>query len=256
VSTNDVQEMAGNQLMVPVARAVCAAHGMAIPNGARVLDFGCGGGRHVDEFAAAGFDAHGVDRPVDALIAAWRDRPDAGWRFAPSSPSGDLPHPDDSFDFCYSTSVLEHVMDYERPLAEIVRVLKPGSPTLHVFPARWRPVEPHIFTPLGGRFQQRPLLWAWAALGIRNAHQQGMSVAETAERNYQYSRTGINYPTKREIEAVFKRHFTDVQFVEREFIAATREVSTVSRILHNLQDAPGVEAVYRGFHTRVILARA
>ncbi|MFC4606816.1 methyltransferase domain-containing protein [Streptomyces maoxianensis] len=251
----DVPEALGNQAMNSMCQAILACRG-GLARGDRVLDFGCGAGRHVREFAAAGYQASGVDRPVAQLAARWEDLP-AGQRenLHFSDAEGKFPFPSESFDFCYSTSVLEHVMDYEKPIREIARVLKPESWTLHIFPARWRPVEPHIFTPFGGRFQQAALISLWARLGIRNSFQRGFTAAETAARNVEYSRTGINYPTKREITRVFSRHFSRVEFVERDFVEATREVSRVSGLLTPVISRPVVESLYRGFHTRVVLAR-
>lgn len=251
----DVSEALGNQAMSSMCQAILASRG-GLARGDRVLDFGCGSGRHVREFAAAGYRVSGVDRPVEQLVARWEDL-SAGRRehLHFSDAGGNFPFPSESFDFCYSTSVLEHVMDYDKPIREIARVLKPGSWTLHIFPARWRPVEPHIFTPFGGRFQQSALISLWAKLGIRNSFQRGLSAAETAARNVEYSRSGINYPTKQEIARAFGRHFSRVEFVERDFVEATREVSRVSGLLAPVISWPVVESLYRGFHTRVVLAR-
>ena len=72
-------------------------------------------------------------------------------------------------------------MDYDQAVSEIWRVLRrPGAWTLHIFPARWRPVEPHIFTPFGGRFQHPAVISLWAHLGIRNSFQKGLGAEETA----------------------------------------------------------------------------
>src|SRR5262245_5756210 len=42
----------------------------------------------------------------------------------------DLPFADASFDFVFSSSVLEHIRDRERAFAEIRRVLRPGGVTV------------------------------------------------------------------------------------------------------------------------------
>lgn len=243
-----------NQAMVPIVEAIMARRGGIAP-GARVLDFGCGVGRHTREFRAAGYMAEGVDRPYQGLVEDLAALPDGGDHIHLSTAEHVFPFDDKIFDFCFSTSVLEHVMSYDEPISEIVRTLKPGAWTLHVFPARWRPIESHMYTPLGGRFQHPCLFQLWAKLGIHNEYQREFSSAETAQSNARYSRTGINYPTKRQIKSAFSRHFAQVEFVEAEFVAATREVSRVSALMSPLMRLPGVEAIYRGFHTRVILAR-
>ncbi|MBT2364569.1 class I SAM-dependent methyltransferase [Streptomyces sp. ISL-10] len=251
----DTAEALGNQAMTSTCQAVLARRG-GLVRGQRVLDFGCGSGRHLREFSTAGYEAVGVDRPVEKVLAGWEELPaERREKIHFSDSEGRFPFPSDSFDFCYSTSVFEHVMDYDKAIGEIARVLKPGAWTLHIFPARWRPVEPHIFTPFGGRFQQPAFISLWARLGIRNSFQRGLSAAETAARNVEYSRTGINYPTRREISRSFGRHFAHVEFAEREFVRATRKVSRVSGLLAPVISWPTVESFYRGFHTRVVLAR-
>jgi SAM-dependent methyltransferase len=253
VTVSEFSELGENQVTWPFSRYVLAANHIPLTPGARVLHFGCGTGRHVTEWRAEGFDAVGVDRPIPALIEECRTARDGGHIFF-SSASGDFPFKTSTFDFCTSTSVLEHVMEYDKPFSEIARVLKPGAYSLHVFPARWRPIEPHMFTPLGGRFQNPAILKIWASLGIRNSFQQGLGAAETAERNRIYSLSGINYPTAKQIEAAFRHHFHDVRFVERDFVVASKGVSRASRLAGAFIGIPGVEALYRGLHTRAVLA--
>lgn len=243
-----------NQAMVPVCEAILSSRG-GLDSGGKLLDFGCGVGRHVREFRASGYDTVGVDRPYEGLAEALEELPDDGAHLYLSTVDGQFPFDTATFDFCYSTSVFEHVMSYDEALVEIARVLKPGAWTLHIFPSRWRPIEPHMFTPFGGRFQQKPLIALWAKLGIRNSFQKDLNANEVATRNLEYSQVGINYPTKREISDSFHRHFNEVHFVEKEFVDATRGVSWVSRRLAPSMSIPGMESIYRGFHTRVVLAR-
>lgn len=240
-------EATGNQSITLVCEAIMASRG-GIPREARILDFGCGQGRHVREFRGAGYEVVGVDRLPEELH-------DGQEHLYSSDAQGRFPFASDSFDFCYSTSVFEHVMDYDQAISEIWRVLRPGAWTLHIFPARWRPKEPHIFTPFGGRFQHPAIISLWAHLGIRNSFQKGFGAGETAARNVIYSRTGINYPPKREIVRAFGRYFGQTEFIERELVAAIREVSRLSRLIAPVISWPGVEALYRDFHTRVVLAR-
>jgi SAM-dependent methyltransferase len=252
--TNCELEAAGNQSMTLVCEAIMASRG-GIPSEARILDFGCGQGRHVREFRAASYDVVGVDRFHEELDVPRSPLHDGQEYLYSSDAQGRFPFASDSFDFCYSTSVFEHVMDYDQAVSGIWRVLRPGAWTLHIFPARWRPVEPHIFTPFGGRFQHPAVISLWAHLGIRNSFQKGLGAEQTAARNLTYSRTGINYPPKREIVRSFGRYFGHVEFIEREFVSAIREVSRLSGLLAPVISWPGVEALYRDFHTRVVLAR-
>jgi len=247
-------EVTGNQRMTPVCEAILSSRG-GIPRHYRILDFGCGQGRHVREFRSAGYEAIGVDQ---AGLQPQGDRSsldDGGEYLFSSDVWGKFPFASESIDFCYSTSAFEHVMDYDKAISEICRVLRRGAWTLHIFPARWRPVEPHIFTPFGGRFQHPAIISLWAHLGVRNSYQRGLCAKETAARNLIYSRTGINYPPKRDIVRAFSRHFGYCEFIEREFVIATQDTSTLSGLLAPAISWPALEALYRGFHTRVLLAR-
>ena len=238
-----------DQRVVDLTVAILRDYEIHLEPNDKVLDFGCGEGRHVYEFRDRGFDARGVDSGRYARLRGERDA--ALFDVAHSTPTYQLPYDDAEFDFVHSTSVFEHVMDYESALSEIARVLKQGGASLHVFPARWRPIEPHMYVPFGARVQHPAWFRLWATLGIRNQFQQGKEAKEVAELNREYSENGINYPTKREIVAVASKFFASVQFAEASYI---RHAPGRTRHLRPLLDvAPGLAGVYRAWHTRVLL---
>ena len=115
--------------------------------GDRVLDLGCGGGRHAFEVYRRGgdvvaFDAdHGELRQVSGMTAAML----AGGEVPPGaharSVGGDataMPFGKEAFDRVIAAEVLEHVPSDQRALAEIARVLRPGGMLAVTVPA-WLP---------------------------------------------------------------------------------------------------------------------
>lgn len=215
-----------------------------------VLDFGAGAGRHVAEFRAAGYEAVGVDQE---FVSHEEGSVQTQFLHRVDPPDYLLPFADDTFDFVYSTSVMEHVVDPGGALAEIARVLRPDGLSIHCFPSRWRPREPHMYLPFGGRFNSYAHMALWARLGVRNEHQRGLGATEVALRNVQYAKTGLSYPTAREWRLRSESLFADVRWGERAYIEATQPISTASRLVAPLRALPGIEALYRGLHTRALV---
>ena len=87
-------------------------------DGARILDIGVGPGRVLERFS--GLRRHGVDLSLDYLELAAKKGIDVCCANAE-----ELPYRDGLFDVVVSTDVLEHVLDLNRAVAEIDRVLRP-----------------------------------------------------------------------------------------------------------------------------------
>lgn len=226
--------------------------GLAIPEGGRVLDLGCGSGSNVRALLGLGYDAHGCDlafRPGPHLDHLQRE---GRLSLFPLSPYR-LPFPDAHFDAIVSFSVMEHVANYDETIAEMRRVLKPGGVTLHEFPSRWRPIEPHRLVPLSGVFQSRPWLALWAYLGVRAPSQRGKGPQTVLAENLTYLTTGTNYLSGPQLRAAFRKGFSHVQFAERTFLAnstgrAGRLVFPAGRVF------PPLFALYRFMFRRIIVA--
>jgi SAM-dependent methyltransferase len=104
--------------------------------GDRVLDLGCGGGRHAFEAArqgasvvAADLDLAelGVVRSTTAAMAEANELPESA---AVTPVQGDalrLPFPDGTFDRIIASEVMEHIPDDAGAAAELARVLRPGG---------------------------------------------------------------------------------------------------------------------------------
>jgi SAM-dependent methyltransferase len=120
------------------------------PDGARVLEVGCGPGHLATRLAHHGFDVTGLDLDpaMIARAAANTSRAANRGRRRPSFLVGDvaaLAFPDRSFDLVISTLSMHHWADPAAGLAEIDRILRPGGRALI-----WdfRPgVRPHLFGP-------------------------------------------------------------------------------------------------------------
>lgn len=110
---------------------------LALPEDARILEAGCGGGRILRTLHALGYrDVTGLEHSQSRLDAVKR----AGGTSATLICSEQVPFDDASFDAVVSAAVIEHVADPAAWLAELARVVKPGglvSMTSHSYMWRW-----------------------------------------------------------------------------------------------------------------------
>jgi len=115
--------------------------------GERVLDMGCGGGRHAFALYRLGADVVALDmdaaelKDVAGMFAAMREAGEAPAGATASAVRGDayaLPFADACFDRIVAAEVLEHLPDDEQAMAELARVLRPGG-TIAVTVPRYGP---------------------------------------------------------------------------------------------------------------------
>jgi SAM-dependent methyltransferase len=115
--------------------------------GERVLDMGCGAGRHAYEMYRRGADVVAFDQDGDELAQVLEMF--GAMKIAGEVPTGaeadikqgdalQMPFADEEFDRVGAAEVLEHIPDDERAIAELVRVLRPGG-TIAVTVPRWLP---------------------------------------------------------------------------------------------------------------------
>jgi SAM-dependent methyltransferase len=120
---------------------------LGVAAGDRVLDMGCGAGRHAFELYRRGTDVIAFDQDADELsavsdmFAAMRTEgqvPDGAEADVKQGDALQLPFADGEFDRVVAAEVLEHIPDDELAIAELVRVMRPGG-TMAVTVPRWLP---------------------------------------------------------------------------------------------------------------------
>lgn len=117
-----------------------------IPAHSRILDIGCGSGRHLAAaYALEKTVIVGADANYDDLKKA-RDRLNfhdmvgahGGGRWSLNAADiTRLPFADATFDLVICSEVLEHIPNHRKAMIEIVRVLKPGCHLVVSVPRRW-----------------------------------------------------------------------------------------------------------------------
>ncbi len=115
--------------------------------GERVLDLGCGAGRHAFEMYRRGADVIAFDQDPDELagvrdlFAAMREAGEVPAGAEADVKEGDalaLPFADGEFDRVVAAEILEHVPDDLGAIRELVRVTRPGGTVALTVP-RWFP---------------------------------------------------------------------------------------------------------------------
>ncbi len=113
--------------------------------GMRVLDMGCGGGRHAFAAWRAGAIVVALDasapelRDVRAVVGGMLDAGELPGGAPGGAVQGDalaLPFPDGSFDRVIASEVLEHIWEDEPAMRELVHVLRPGGTIAVTVPDR------------------------------------------------------------------------------------------------------------------------
>ncbi|HZQ32989.1 MAG TPA: methyltransferase domain-containing protein [Mycobacterium sp.] len=113
----------------------------------KVIDVGCGAGRHTFEAYRRGADVIAFDHDaaelqgVQEVLTAMADSGEAPTSARAETVVGDalaLPYADETFDCVIASEILEHIPDDDTAIAELIRVLKPGG-ALAVTVPRWLP---------------------------------------------------------------------------------------------------------------------
>lgn len=134
----------------------------------RVLDLGCGYGRHTVLLAKAGFDVYGMDSSKEGLKMArkWLDEEGLKAKLKKASCYKKFPFKDNFFDAVVSIQLIHHnyVDKVRYCISEIERVLKPGgiafvtvtAESYKRFATKFKKPAPRTFVPLDGREKDVP----------------------------------------------------------------------------------------------------
>ncbi len=117
-----------------------------IKPGHRILDIGCGSGRHIsaayvhEKVTAIGADLCHTDLLQGVKRLSFHDHVGAhkggSWAFTMADIT-QLPFADASFDVVLCSEVMEHIPHEEAAAKELLRVLKPGCPLVVSVPRFW-----------------------------------------------------------------------------------------------------------------------
>jgi ubiquinone/menaquinone biosynthesis C-methylase UbiE len=120
---------------------------LTIKPGMRLLDLGCGAGRHAFEAARRGAQVVALDtdsgelRQVAAVAAAMDEAGEIPAGGSIQTCAGDataMPFPDGCFDFVIAAEVMEHIPADQAAMQEVARVLRPGGTAAVTVPS-WLP---------------------------------------------------------------------------------------------------------------------
>jgi 2-polyprenyl-3-methyl-5-hydroxy-6-metoxy-1,4-benzoquinol methylase len=98
----------------------------------KMLDIGCASGEWSEYWKNKGWDVYGVDVNEAAVSLAQKKGVNASvCDIAQNSP---LPYDDNSMDFIFAGEVIEHIVDTDRFISELYRVLKVGGSAIITTP--------------------------------------------------------------------------------------------------------------------------
>lgn len=234
---------------------ICKHKGIPITSASLILDFGCGDGHRVYQLRDMGYhQAFGynkgnyLNRPNPVKL---RHEADATWfRF---SDHDVIPWPDNTFDLILSDQVFEHVHDQQAVFHEIYRLLKPGGVAVHVLPAKWKIIEPHLHVPLGGfiPFKRYSWYYLWALMGIRSPYQRGKSASYVAQWNLTYAKECLHYLSCRQYVKLLRQFSWTISWEELAYMQTSYK-PRVRRLGKLATAVPFLVSLIRTFWERVM----
>jgi len=126
--------------------------------GHRLLDAGCGEGRHCFGAMSRGATVVGLDLDLDSIripskILRTRGKEQNLMGAMLQGDAFHLPFADESFDRIICSEVMEHVHDYRGALRELARIAKPGAKIAVTIPTA---TSEHLYPRLGDEYFESP----------------------------------------------------------------------------------------------------
>jgi SAM-dependent methyltransferase len=157
---NEIFQRDGRIFHEPAPLVVQFAEQLKIGGARRVLDLGCGSGRHVVYMAQSGLEVYGLDNSLVALhlTAEWLAEQSLTAKLILADGRLPLPFYNYSFDALISTQVIHHALlaTVQATAHEITRLVRPGGTILITVPVGkdagddYVEVEARTFVPLSG----------------------------------------------------------------------------------------------------------
>jgi SAM-dependent methyltransferase len=207
----------------------------------KVLDWGCGRGRHVLWLREQGYQAYGVEldpTPIQHGLALITSKGHPDDCLALLDGNGRSPFPDGFFDYVFSGNVLEHVANIDSVCAEMSRLTRKGGGGYHVFPAQRQPIEGHLFMPFvhwipAGRLRKM-IIRTCVRLGRepRWVEVRQASIDVKTDFYYKYTLNNIFYRPYSAVRRAFEDRGLAVTFTTLEHPRIKRH-PVLSRLLKN-----------------------
>jgi SAM-dependent methyltransferase len=194
----------------------------------RILDVGCGRGDTVAWLCGQGWDAYGTDVSPDYIERGreyLRRTHSDPTRLQPMNDDFTYPFGDGMFDVVLSDQVIEHVADLDSFASEVARISASGAGGLHIWDAKWRPIESHLRAPVVHWLPKGPLRRAAVTtalrLGLAAPYFTEFSFADRAEIFSRFSEQETFYRSVRCSIATMQRNALrcDARLASREKIA-------------------------------------
>jgi SAM-dependent methyltransferase len=177
-----------------------------------ILDWGCGRGRTVAKLKMLGYSAYGVeidqkviDKSKDVFDSFGKSLAD---NLKLIRVDNSTEFESNMFHLIISEHVIEHVENFEEFVIELERLIKTNGRCYHVFPSKFRFIEPHLYMPLvhlfPKNFLRKCLIYSLLKLNIEP--NWDLNQKDKLETYYNYSINKTFYRSLRDLFTIFRKY--------------------------------------------------